>query len=308
MSEGIATPTTAPSTGTAAPVTTGSTAPVEAQAPTPVPESPLVYDPAQGTWVAKLKVDGKEISTKWDDLQRDAQLSKSAQQRFDDAKQIKRENAEIKRQKDLYARALVDPQTAFEMWQAQGVDPLAMVDQMIAFHEAEAALTPEQRELREYRAQQAAWEQQEQARVEQERKQQESQAIEAQEQKIAQTFDKHLTSVGIPEDATALRDHLHFLLWQIHDDATAEGKQVSVKAAVANAIQRCKDVTKATLATMTPEERAQLLGDEAIHMSVASRAAPIPQGVQHHSGNQPRRNDGKFSKHTLFRPGTNPWA
>jgi hypothetical protein len=272
----------------------------------PRPESPVTYDETLGKWVAKTKVDGTERVIPWDELHRDAQLAKSAEERFKEAKAIKLRNELLERAALTYQEALKNPQRAFDTWQALGLDPHAMLEQLYSHAEAEAKLTPEQRELRAYREQRAAAEQAEQQRLlqEQEKAQQEEQSI--QDARYERAFVRGMAAAGVPDDPI-LRGHLSHMLWAMHDRASEQGQTMSIQDAVSEALGSMKSITKSVVSMMSPEERVAFLGADVVDALVASKlvgAAPIPASV-HHSSKQPRHDDGKFSPHTVVRPGSN---
>jgi hypothetical protein len=276
--------------------------------PKPRPESPLTYDETLGKWVAKTKVDGTERVVPWEDLHRDAQQARSAQERYEEAKEIKRRNADLDRAARAYREALTNPQKAYAMWQAQGLDPNAMLEQMYEHAAAEAKLTPEQRELRAYREQQAQIEEQHRQAEERAREEADAAAQAAVDAKYDRAFASHMTKLGVPEDPM-LRGHLSHMLWAMHDRASAEGKKMPLGDAVGEAIGSMKGITKSVISMMSPEERVSFLGPEIVAQLAQARvagAAPIPAPVP--NGGPARDDSGRFSRYTPFRSGTNPFG
>lgn len=306
----------APATGADAPAAAPDgqvriSAPAEGAPPAKQrPESPLTWDEASERWVAKTKVDGKESVVPWEDLHRDAQLSRSAQERFEEAKAIKRRNDELTRAAMAYQEALRDPTRAFEAWQAMKLDPHKMLEQMYAHAEAEAKITPEQRELRAYRAQEQQRLEQERQATERQRAEQEEAEEREQDARYDRAFTTGMTKLGVPEDPM-LRGHLSHMLWAMHDRATAEGKKMGIGEAVTEAVGSMKGIMKSVAGMMKADELAALLGPELVDALVQARvagAAPIPEAVPHHSSGQGRSEDGRFAQYTTFRPGTNPFG
>jgi len=309
MSDAVAAPA-APAS--AAPASTGagqlaeSATSTTGASATETPQSPLVWDPVEKAWVHVGKVDGKESRRKWQDIERDTQRVRSADQRFEEAKAVKQENASLKQRQQMLAQALVNPEYAMRAWQEAGLDPEQMLTHMQRHLEAERNLTPEQKELRELRAEQQRRVQMEQQRQEHERMSQEQQAEAAQDEKYEKAFARHMDRAGVPAEAGPLREHLSVLLWGMHEDCKDAGTQMSLSEAMPQAMAKLQDIAKSVITMMSPADRAKLLGPDvitAIAQASVARAAPIPQTVNHHAHTQPRDN-GKFSKHTTFRPGS----
>jgi hypothetical protein len=275
--------------------------------PKPRPESPLTYDETLGKWVAKTKVDGTERVVSWEELHRDAQQARSAQERYEEAKEIKRRNAELDRTARAYREALADPTKAYALWQSQGLDPNVMLEQLFEYAEAEAKLTPEQRELRAYREQQAQLEEQRRQEEESARAKADAEAQAATDAKYERAFASHMTKLGVPDDPM-LRGHLSHMLWAMHDRASSQGKKMPLGDAVSEAIGSMKGITKSVIGMMSPEERVAFLGPEIVAQLAQARvagAAPIPAPVPN---GQTRDDGGRFARHTTFRPGTNPFG
>jgi hypothetical protein len=266
----------------------------------PRPESPLTYDETTGRWVAKTKVDGTERVVPWEDLHRDAQLAKSAQERFEEAKAIKRQATELAAHHRALQEAFIDPRRALETWAAQGLDPTQMLAHMQRELEAERNLTPEQRELRKYRAEAAQREAAERKQQAEAQRAQEEAAQVAADQKYEKAFIRHMDALNVPQSPT-LRSHMAQILWATHDHCTEKGIQMSVREAAQQAQQTMREMARDVIAAMTPEERAQLLGADivtGIAASSVARAAPIPRTVV--GNHQPRERDGRFSRFTPF--------
>jgi hypothetical protein len=270
------------------------------------PSAPLVWDPELKDFVHVGKVDGQEKRIPWSQLQRDAQLVASAQKRFEEAKAIKHENASLREQQRMLADALINPERAMHAWQQAGLDPRAMLAHMQRTLEAEAALTPEQRELRETRAKLAAYEAQQRELAERQRIEQEEVAERAEQERYESAFAKHMDRLQIPKDSQ-IRGHMNTLLWGMHDLASERGEIMRLSDATAQAWGSMQAMARDVIAMMTPQERAKLLGADVVtSIATASidRAAPIPKTV----AAPPRGNDGRFipphRAFTTFRPGS----
>lgn len=290
----------------AAPESTGAT---EAQgteqnaAPTP-PPNPLVWDAEAGDWVASTKVDGKESKRKWSELHRDAQLAASAQQRFEEAKAVKRENAGLTEKARMLEELAVNPRKAMQAWQERGYDPEQVLSVLQRDLEAERNLTPEQRKLRETEAKLAKYEADERARAEQERATKEEQAEAAEHDRMEKAFHRHMDKLNLPANSE-LRGHMATLLWAMHDDITANGGEpVSMAEATQQAFGALKNMAREVLTLLPPDERLALLGADAVQkaqQAALAGAAPIPKTVaQQRAESMPRERDGKFSRFTTF--------
>ena len=279
----------------------------QSQAAPEIPPSPLTWDPEAKEWVAKTKIDGKERTAKWSELHRDAQLSRSAQERFEEAKAIKQRNAEIAAQNRMLAEAFVNPRKAMEQWQAAGLDPRAMIAHMQREMDAEASLTDEQRELRDSRAKLAKIEADQRAAAERQAAADEEAAENERHNAVERTFHKWMDNLKLPAgEQSALRGHMSMLMWAIHDDIKAGNTPSMRMSEVSNeAWSEMKDLARDVIRHLSPEERAQLLGADvvtAIATSSVSTAAPLPRAVDRsaQANAQPRRGDGRFSTHTTF--------
>lgn len=295
----------APAPNAAPPSTEAGGAP----AATPeIPPNPLSWDPEQKAYVAKQKIDGAERVAKWDEIQRDAQLSAAAQKRFEEAKAIKVSMGELEQKARVLEEYIKDPRRTMRAWAAQGYDPREVLAVLQADIEAEAKMSPQERELRELRAREAQRQQEAIKQQETQRQQQEEAAETAETQRIEGIFQKNFDKRGLPpEDKSSVRAHMSVLMWGMHDKLVEKGERAKASELEASAWGEMKSLAKDVIAMLAPEERAQLLGSELVsafaqtHMSQApALPGSVPQN--HHSQSQPRRN-GQFSKHTVFASG-----
>lgn len=272
-------------------------------APVERPPNPLEWDDEAGDWVAKTKVDGKESKRKFADLHKDAQQVASSQKRYEEAKAIKAQAAEYERRNRELAEAAIDPTRLMALWEANGLDPNAMLEHARQIREQEARLTPEQREHRAMKAKLAAYEQQQAQQRVQAQQQAEEQADAAEEERWTKAFTKSMERVGIPANPK-VRDHTTMLMWAAKEQVEAAVKRGEMQPVPMSEIaehvkSELYEMARDIIAGMSPEERAQHLGADIITgiatQSVA-RAAPIPKTVT----NQPRARDGKFSRFSEF--------
>lgn len=299
MSEAAAPSAPAESTGAAEPQATE-------QAPPKVetPPSPLTWDPIVGDWVAKTKVDGKEAVTKWTDLHKNAQQAQSAQERYEKAKAIARENAELRERSRMHEELAVNPRKAMQAWAERGYDPRQVLAVLQSDIEAEARLTPAERELRDSKAKLAQYEQAERQRVEQERARAEEQAENAEHERMEKAFHRHMDKLNLPP-GSELRGLMSTLMWAMHDDITTNGGEpVPLAEATQQAFGVIKSMAREVLGMLPPDERLALIGADAVtkaQQAALAGAAPIAKSVaSERAQNMPRERDGKFSKFTTF--------
>ncbi len=281
----------------------GNVAPATPPAAPERPPNPLEWDDEVGDWVAKTKVDGKEAKRRFADLHKDAQQAASAQKRYEEAKAIKQQAAEYERRNRELAEAAIDPQRLMALWEANGLDPNAMLEHARQLREQEARLTPEQREHRAMKAKLAAYEQQQQEARQREAQQAEEAAEAAEEERWTKAFTKSMERVGIPANPK-VRDHTTMLMWAAKERveqavAAGEMEPVPMSEIAKHVKSELYEMARDIIAGMSPEERAQHLGPDII-TGIATQsvkgAAPIPRTVV----NQPRARDGKFSRFSEF--------
>lgn len=295
MSEEAAAP--APDAGTQT-----ETAAIEAQAAPETPPNPLTWDPDAKAWVHVGKVDGKEWRAHFEELTKSAQLAKSAQQRFEEAKAVKQQAQLVEQRNRILAEALVNPRRAMELWQAEGLDPRQMLAHMQAEYEAEQRLTPEQRELRAIKADLARRQEEDRKRDQAEHEAREAAAQQAEDAKYEAIFSRQMDALKVPANPR-LRAHMSQLMWATHDHLTERGETMPAREVAAQTMDLMREMARDVIASMSPDERAKLLGPEIVTGIATARvqqaAAPIPKTVSH----QPRERDGRFSRFTTFTNG-----
>lgn len=151
-----------------------------------------------------LVVDGKRVEMSAAEAFKRLGRAESANKRFAEAAQ---REAAAKREMDEFiakmSRSIGDPGAFAAELREMGLTPMEYARALLAHEEREAALTPEQRKLREYEQREAA--------REAEAKAAEERAYETQKAEIrnayAQRFGELLTKHGIPEDSS-VRDYI----------------------------------------------------------------------------------------------------
>lgn len=192
--------TTAPVDGVTTPASQGAPADVASATSEQVQRARLELSTLPPDAEIVMVIDGKEQVTTAADAIRRLQRDVSADQRFEMAKRAKREAAE---REARIAAALSDPMALRAELEAAGMSPREIAERMLQVDIEEASLTPEQRELRELKRQQAEWARQQ----EQVRQQQIAIQAKQNQQAYAERFNQIMDEAGIPKNQ-AIRDEI----------------------------------------------------------------------------------------------------
>lgn len=303
MTEAAA-PTTAPTTPVA-PVSTGTSAPASATSTPnagsdPQPSGTSEQKAAARVELAKmdpgtivsLLVDGQEVEMKASEAFKLLGRNVSANKKFEEAAQerkaIAREREQFKAYQQHFTQALSDPRRFRAELSALGMSPKAIASAILQAEEADAALTPEQRKLREYEERDAQRQEQEQRQQREQFEAQRSQHRDAYEQ----GFNKVMTAVGIPEDHVA-RDVLLPTLARIAAQVQEnEGRDLKVGEAKQIVRQLMQEMSGIGAAPMTDEQRRALITDADYEAWMQAKKAQRPQAAP--AAERPRDRDGKF--------------
>lgn len=199
-----------------------------------------------------LTINGKERTVTVAEALRIVQTPIAADEKFKAAKQAARA-AEEREARAM--RALQDPETAWDTLLELGYDPAQFAEQMMQRRLAEAQMTPEQRELRELRRQQAL---QEQYRREYEAQQQQQLAA-RHEAMYRSAFDAAMTDAGLPANP-ALRARLMPDLAAAVAEAVEVGTRLNRSQLAELARQAYRPIRDAALSSLAPDERRAFYG------------------------------------------------
>ena len=282
MSEAAAAAPSAPETATNA-GTEGQAAPEGGAAP----QTPAERQ-RQRIELAKLAdddevvmvVDGKEVPLTAAEARRQIQSAAASTKRFQEAARARREADEI-----LHAvtSTLGDPRALYRELASAGLSPRQIADTFLQMEAEEAALTPEQRELR---AMQAEREQLlEQRRQEAEQRQ--AAHVQRREQIFTRAFEAGLKDAGLDAAPDAVKDDVAWAFKALVEAAEDEGRKLT-RSEVANALKQAARGRaghysslldeEALLARLTPELVAKYAAaQKAQTRSVVDAAPPQPR-------------------------------
>lgn len=333
MSDAISTPTPAtnaaiPNPGAPAAPTDGSN-PASAASPDGAPAVASTTDVSTATEAQKasarlalssldpateieMVVDGKVRVMTAAEATRMLQINAASQDRFKAAK----EKARSAEQREAAAmRALQDPSTAWETIEALGLDPAAFAEQMMQRRLQESQMTPEQRELREYKRQ-------EQMRAEYQRQQQQAQVQQLtarNEAMYSKAFNVAMDDAQLPSNP-ALRSRLMSDLAGAVAEAIESGAKLSREQLAGLAREAYRPIREAAIGSLSPEDRRafyganldelrQFIGSIGEQPSTPNQpqaaATPTIPGVRTVDV-QPRADDGRFapSRASVYRSGS----
>lgn len=155
----------------------------------------------------KLKVNGEEVEVSGKKLMEAYQRGESGAARLREAADLRKQVEGRENQLRAVARELSTPEGFYQMLLAMDGDPISFLGKVATLAKEEAKLSPEQRELRDLKAQKQVSERQ---RAEQERKareQAEQAQIDAAQDAYEDAFEDEMDTLGVPEDDD-IRDDL----------------------------------------------------------------------------------------------------
>lgn len=155
----------------------------------------------------KLTVNGKEVEVTGKDLAAAYQRGESGAAKLREAADLRKQVEAKEQQLRSVAKELSTPEGFYQMLLAMKGDPIAFLGDVAKLAQAEAKLTPEQRELRELKGQKAREEQERKAREAQQLKAQEAEQIAAAQDAIEDDFEDIMDELEIPDDEE-IRDEL----------------------------------------------------------------------------------------------------
>lgn len=280
MTEAAATSTAAPTTAPAGGqvvTDTGSTAAPATEAQKAAARYEFAKDP---TAIVVIPVDGEMVEMTAAEAAKRLGRGESANKRFEAAarerEEARRERAEADQLVREMAQNIGDPHRFRAFLAQNGITPRQFAQAMIEQEDADARLSPAEKELRAYKAREAA------AREANERNQQtmEQQQRAQHREVFNRAFDQVMGAEGVAEDSLE-RDSIRSLLARaaMHVQK-AEGRSITVGEA--RKVVRAAQQEYATHAQrrMTPEQRMSLITDEDFAAWAAKRSqaqkAPDP--------------------------------
>jgi len=197
--------TSTPAQTTSTPAESTPNTGTDAQASTPsTPDLPPGWSKREdGKWAWKGKVDGQEVELEHERAEHFLRTKESSQRRWQEAARLQREAEAREQQVEDYLTSLKSPQGIRQLARDLDMSPREVAEAILAEEMAEAAMDPQERELRDLRAREAQYRQAEQQRAQAERAQQ----IKAAEQQFVQRFttatSASLDRIGAPSNPGA---------------------------------------------------------------------------------------------------------
>lgn len=222
-----------------------------------------------------LVVDGEEVEMSAGDAAKRIGRGESANKRYSEAAEMRRQHAAEKAEFEAYQRqfaeSLSNPDRLRREFAALGMNPRQIAQALIQAEEADAALSPAERKLREY-------EEREQARTQQE-KQQQAQAYQAEvkqhRESYATGFNGVMTQMGIPADHV-MRDVLMPSLARAAQYIRSNEGREMTRGDCKRVIEHVIGQTS-TLRPMTDEQRRSQITDADYQAWMESKRAQRPQ-------------------------------
>ena len=287
MSEAAApsAPTTAPTTAAApeagATPQTGQETPAETRARQRIELSKLADDDE-----IVMVVDGQEVAMPAAKARQRWQQGESATKRYQEAARKTRDAEELLH---AVATTIRDPKALHRELAGLGLSPRQMAEEFLRIEAEEAALTPEQRRLRELESEQERL----LAEREAEAERRQVERVQYREQTFTRVFVAGLEAAGLAGAPQAVQDDCAWAFKELVEAAESEGRKLS-KADIANAMKSAARARAshyaahldedAILARLTPELLAK-------YQAKATGAVPTLTPQAPH---QPRDDRGRF--------------
>jgi hypothetical protein len=294
----------APAQSTPTPDTSASTpnTGTDTQTSAPAATAPPGWSQRDGKWVWKGVVDGEETELDHERAEHFLRTKESGQRRWQEAARAKQEAEARERQLEDYLESIRSPQGLRELARQLKMDPREVAEAILAEEMQEAALTPQERELRELRARDA-----ERTRAEQQRAAQEREAqIQAHKQQFTQRLvgasTEALERVGAPQNQGA-RQWMTRRIAELYVDHRQNGEgTITVDDLAKRAVSEYRDLASGAFTAddliervWSNEQAREKL--RARYLEAAKPAHPSkPQPVPRPGDLPPRAEDGKFTK------------
>lgn len=282
----------APSAPVAAPTT--APAPEAAATPQPGTETPAETRARQRIELAKLAdddeivmvVDGQEVAMPAAKARQRWQQGESATKRYQEAASKRREAEELLH---AVATTIRDPRALHRELAGLGLSPREMAEEFLRIEAEEAALTPEQRRLRELEAEQERLLAEREAEVE--RRQQER--VQYREQTFTRVFVAGLEAAGLASAPQAVQDDCAWAFKELVESAESEGRKLT-KAEIAGALRdAARGRARFYSAHLDDDAILERLTPELIAKAQAKSVGAVPT-LTPQAPAQPRDDRGRF--------------